>query len=208
MRTTWQEIENPSWDVGRRQDLGIALLFGSSSQRCLGRRYKSQVRNRCIHLDTTSCLSAAGPRLSPHCPGVSLCSSHPPQPLVCCLSQHFFIPLHLSVGTGTGWDVGNPLPISWPWWLWVSHPELKPTPQCSPTLFLAGLVQQLPVYQEVWTAQDGCSQEESGIPGLSVKTRPLVQLGPLLHLGSSKPPCKKGNSNNNFKLQYLLLVFL
>lgn len=61
---TWQEMEHPSWDVGRRQDLGTAPLFGSCSQRCLGRRYKSQVRNGCIHLDTIPCLSAAGPRLS------------------------------------------------------------------------------------------------------------------------------------------------
>lgn len=61
----------PQLGCGEKAGFKHCPPFWLISTEMLGRRHNSQDRSGCIHLDTTSCLSAAGPRLSPHCPGVS-----------------------------------------------------------------------------------------------------------------------------------------
>lgn len=112
------------------------------------------------------------------------------------------------VGT---WEILPP-PASGSCRLWVTHPGWELKPHCSPAPFLAGLLQQLLLCQAVQPAQEGCTQggEQDAWTKRAhhVAHSPGVQLGPLLHLCSGRPPCKKGNSSNIFELQQLLLVFL
>lgn len=113
------------------------------------------------------------------------------------------------------WEILPP-PASWPCRLRAIHPGWEPKPHCSLVPFLASLLQQLMLCRGVQAGTGGVyprgraegEQDAWKKCAHHVAHSPGVQLGPPLHLCSHRPPCKMGNSSNNFELRQLLLLFL
>lgn len=181
MKTTWQEEEHPSQGVrvgGSRQDSGTDPPFLDHSPEAFGEEIRI-LREKRMHPLGCNILPGcckAGPQPMPP-GGLPLLQASPTTPSSASLG-----PALLNVSSaGSLWgqagvgmrEILLP-PASWPCWLWVTHPGWEPKPRCSPTPFLAGLLQELPLCRGIQPAWEGCNQRGEwrarGMPGPSVHT--------------------------------------
>lgn len=143
MKTTWQDMDHPSWDVGRREDSSTVPLFGSSPQRCWGEDTIPKIETDApTWIQHPACLLQG--QGSAHTAQESLPLLQPSPPTPHLLPFPALFPSSAPVcgdrhRLGCGKCTSHQLPCQ----IWVSHPGWKPTPHCSPTLFPAGLIQQL-----------------------------------------------------------------